>query len=165
MKLTKIAERNEKKLDISEFFEKGDFITLLKIPYSAKKKIDIMSMHTMTGKTGQAMYKALKKKGIDPRNMQGMTQDDQLDLMMGLDISATEDLNKMTMDVFKMFLEYGVHPEKHSFVDQDDKPVKLDFDVWDLNMPKEFIEFAVNQVKAFNEGILPGEPKGEKSEA
>ena len=172
MKVAKILERSEKKVFIDMFLpeecqsfdEQGnlkevEYITIKKIPYSIKQKMKFVSMNTMSGETGKHIFKLMKQKKYDTNKLESMTDIEKAQFMldMGLSTKDSERMTDMTIEMVKLILDYGVDKTKHSFVDQDDKPITLDYNFWNCIGNEKLIDYIVMKIKSFSNGFSLGE--------
>ena len=170
MKVTKLLERNEKKIYIDRFLgeqepdENGsvkqvDYVTIKKIPYAIKKKIEFASANTMSGKTSKHIIKEMKKRGIKYSEIDKLTQEQQVDILtdMEIDSKTSEVLTKLTNEIAKCILNYGVDSKKHSFIDEDDNPIELNYDFFDMFGNIKLVDYLIAQIKNFSEGVYVGE--------
>jgi hypothetical protein len=169
MRVGKILESNEKKLYIDIFLPeaeikddkivKKEYITIKKMPYAVKKKITFLATGTMSGKTGKHVLKKMKQKGIKISDIDKMSENDQLELMESFEIDQkeTENITNMTLEVTRLILEHGIDKKQHSFVDENDKPIELNYEFWEYIGSTELVDYIVKEIKAFSDGYLLGE--------
>jgi Glu-tRNA(Gln) amidotransferase subunit E-like FAD-binding protein len=170
MKYGDLLERNEKRIYISKYFgiedEQKEYITIKKLDRSIKKKIQLLSINTISGKTGHNIIKQLKKKGLSIEDLDKIKQTDQLDLMLEFDFnkSQADSMTDMTIELEKMILEAGVDPLKHTIENSKGEKLKLNYEFWNKIGNDDLIEFILNAIKDFSQGFSLGESSSKKSE-
>lgn len=184
-KFSKMLEKNEKRLNISEFLPKeirevkeiikdsktnediiiykdDDYITIKKLPRIVKTKIRFLNQNMFHGQKGKEVlkiiHKKMKQKDMDTDKLDKMTPEEQLDLMISfnLDIKDYDYMGKTTAEVEKYYLIHGIDSKKHSFVDEKNKKIELTLEFWDY-MPDKMISYIVSQIKLFSKGVSLGE--------
>jgi len=165
-KIGTILDSNEKKIVITQFIpvecrEEGveDYVTIKKLPYTIKKKIETMSMNSISGQTGKELFKYLKKTGKKPSDLASIDPMESMDIMSSIKISDEEavSLSKTTTEIMRNTINYGVDPAKHSFRDMNDKPIVLDYDALDQIGNTSLIDCLVGLINEHSAGFILGE--------
>lgn len=170
--IDKILEKNEKKIYINDYisdeirekdengnYKNDDFITIKKLDYKIKKKIEFLSLSSMSGQTGKAIFQNLKKRGIDIGEMEKLTQMEQAEIMLDMKFTESDSnsITKMTNDIAKCIIDYGVDKHKHSFVDSNNKPIELSYEVFESIGSSLLVDFIIKEIKSFSQGFILGE--------
>lgn len=171
-KIQQILEKNEKRIYIDQFIPKEcqernengdllvkDYITIKKIPYDIKTKIKYLSMKSFGGQTSKEIIKNAKKKGykvediqnIDPKNTNAI-----MDFMVDIDFKSleTEEMTKGTLLIEKYILDYGVDSKKHSFKDEKDNPIELDYKTLNNIGNENLLKYIIDNIKDFSQGFI-----------
>ena len=171
-KISQIIEKNEKKLYITRFLpesiiekdENGEikdieYITIKKIPYSIKRKIDFLSMGSLSGEMGKEIFKKLKEKGLNYSDMQKMSEVEQAELILNMKLTneSAENMNKMTVELAQIILSNGVDKNKHTFFDDKGNPIELNYDFWETIGNEDLIKYVIKEIKSFSKGFSLGE--------
>lgn len=162
MRLSKLKASNTKKLDITGFFEESEekeYIYIKKLDYSVKKKLELMASQTASAKAGKEMMRQMKKKGYAIKDIDSLTQDQQLEMFIDMETSDEETLKlvEATTEIARLILNEGVDKKKHSFLyDDDDEPVEMDYEFINHNFSEELINFIIAQIKIFSQGFELG---------
>jgi len=167
--INKIIESNEKKLIISDFIPDEmkdidssgkfleDFVTIKKISYTIKKKIDFLSTNTLSGATSKAIFKKAKEKGVEYKDInKNLTDEEKLDIYMGLNLDSkeSENMNDITLNIEKIKIEYGIDKDKHSFTDKDGKKIELNFEYLSAIGNEPLIIYIIKQIDDFSNNFF-----------
>ena len=170
-----ILEKNEKKLIISQFLpneckefdENGnlieeDYVTIKKIPYDIKTKLKFLSMKSFGGKTSKEMLKKCREKGIKISEIDKLNTenpDEIMNFMLDIDFEKmeTSQMSNATIIMEQYILDYGIYKEKHSFKDQNDKPIELNYDTLNNIGNEKLIKYIIDNIKTFSKGFMLGE--------
>jgi hypothetical protein len=169
MRLSKILERSEKKINVGCFFGEEDekeYITIKKLPYNIKKKLQFLAMNTMSGQTSKMILKEMKKRGLKAADIDNLSEEEQIEIMMELkvDQGASESIANMTLETTKYTIDYGVDPKKHTLYDENDNLVELNYDLISRLGNTYLIEYLVKEIKNFSEGYALGKPSAKELE-
>jgi len=165
-KINAIICSNEKKLDISDFLlpeikcnEEKDFVTIKKLPYSIKRKIEFLAMNNINSVTGKAMYAYMKKKNIPLQNIDQLSDSQKAEIMLEINIREDEisSMVKSSIELSKIIIDNGIDPKKHSFIGDNNQTIEVNFDLLDKISNDKLIDFLVNEIKKFSEGYHLGE--------
>jgi len=168
-RLGSLLEGNEKRVDISRFIpvdcqQEGiqDYITIRKLPYIIRKKIETLSMNSISGQTGREMFKYLKKAGKNLADIDKMDPLEKMEILMSAKISDDEAklMATSTAEIVKSTINNGVDPIKHTITGSDDKPVSLDYDTLERMGNPALIEYLVEQINQLSAGYSLGEGIG-----
>jgi len=169
-RVERILEKNGKKLLINKFLSeeirekdeqgnfKDDFVNIKKLSYSVKKKIDFISMNNFTGKSGKNLFSLLKKKNLSIESMNIMNPADKAELM--IEMMSSDDTNilqKMTLELAELIIDNGIDENDHSFIGEENKPVKLNYKFLESLGNVQLIEFIIDEIKTFSKGFVLGE--------
>lgn len=169
MRINSIIEKNEKRINIGMYIQdelkekdsegnnKEDYVTIKKIPYTVKKKIEFLSMNSLSGHAGKAMFKYMKTKGIS--NLDGLSNSEKAEIMMDMKLSNDDmnEISKMTNETVKNYIDNGIDSLKHSFVDENDKPIDLNYSIIEKLGNDKLIDYLVNEIKNYSDGYVLGE--------
>jgi len=165
-----ILQATGKRLDIGRFLPesireknedgsfKEDYISIKKLPYSVKKKIEFISINNFSGKAGKAFYKHLKKTGVGLDKVDAMTEAEKTELMMDvIDNDESQSLLKLTVDLSRLVIENGVDTAQHTFLDTDNKPINLTYEFLEKIGNDRLIDFVVREIQDYSQGYVLGE--------
>lgn len=166
-KINSIIKSNEKKVGISDYLPaeireegKEDFVTIKKLSFSDKKKIEFISMNNLSGKTGKALFDYAKKKGLKYENLQKLSKEDQFDIvstiMTGEDGKA---IVNNAVELSSVIINCGIDPDNHSFIDDNNEKIKLNFEILSSLGNDYLIDYLVEEIKTFSQGFILGEQK------
>lgn len=160
-KINSILTANERQLDISAYInpEEKDYITIRKLPYSIKRKIEFMAMNSLNSVTGKALFAYMKKKGLALNKIDELTDDQRTEIMLDINIKEDEinNLISSTIELSKTIIDNGIDPDKHTFIDDNDKPLKLNFEILDSLRNDKLIDYIVDNIRKYSEGYDLGE--------
>lgn len=165
-KIEKVLCGNENKLIITEYLDPSirtegvdEYVTIRRIPYSIRRKMDIISFSNLGNKTRKMIFDALKKTGKSVYEFDSMTNEEKMKILAVVEINA-DDMAKMVtsnLEIVKMLIENGVDKTKHSFVGQDDKPIEIGFELFETIGNSDLVDFLVREIKELSDGYQLGE--------
>jgi lysyl-tRNA synthetase class II len=153
MDISAFKNIKEKRVDISEYFGKDDFITVKYINREIWNYINKMTVKTEDGLLYQEMQKL--PDTADKWNI----------AIKNITAKELEKAKECSVIVNKLLIEHGIDDKNHSFTDND-KPIKLNYEILNLIGGKQnesgldFYNFILNEVRLFNSGYDLGELKG-----
>lgn len=159
-------DSGEKQIDIGRFLPPeskqdgiSDYITIKRLSYPIKKKIETLSMNTMSGQTGKELFKYLKKSGKTAADIDKMSDLEKMEIVMGSKMTDDEAITiaKTTYEIAKATISNGIDPDKHTFIGMDDKPIKLTYEAIESIGNITLIEYLVDQINKLSIGYSVGE--------
>jgi len=174
-KIEKILEKNEKRLQISNYLPEEckelnsegklieeDYITIKKLPYDIKIKIKFLSMKAFNGTASKELLKKYREKGHSISDLQNINTENReqiMDFMLDIDFKniETEEMSDSTLSIERYIIDYGVDEDKHSFKDMEGKQIKLNFDTLNNFGNENLIKFVIDNIKSFSKGFTLGE--------
>jgi len=171
MRVERILEKNIKRIDISDFLSedlrekdddgklKPEYVTIKKLSNTVKKKIEFLSLNSLSGQTGKAILSYMKKKNVNPSDFDKMTGNEQAEILLDIKIN-TEDMKSIveaTIEVAKQTIDNGLDELDHTFTDNEGKKIKIGYDFLDALGNSQLINFLAEEIKRFAAGVFLGE--------
>lgn len=164
-------DRGEKRLDVGQFIAedmrekdesgnlKPEYVTIRKLPFAVKKKIEFISANNMSSNAAKSLMKYLKKKGVGVGDVDKLSDTERAEAMLEMDMN-TDDIRKLTeltVDLSKAIIDNGVDPHKHTFYGPDKNPIELNFDFFDRLGSEALINYVVSAIREYSQGFVLGE--------
>lgn len=169
-KISKILEKNEKMLDITRFLTDEmrsldkEYITIRKLNTEIQEKLKFSAMLSSNSKVNKIMSDYCKEKGLKIQDMEKIKDNSELlSLIADIKYSPEEikQLEEYTIQNLKTMFDCGICKNKHTFVDDDNKPVEIDYEFLISIGNKDLIEFVKNEIDSFSKGYELGESIGQ----
>ena len=163
----------EKKVDLSEFFEEGDYVTIKKIPRSEIVKSDLyyqnsIEMFSMIGISSMFAEK-LRSAGGDDINK--LDDDEKKEVIDQISAEVQQELYKQMQENLQkkteseidamaesskmadaILLVNGVDSMKHSFFDENGNKISLTADIITTAFEKKAVDKIIKEIRDFNTG-------------
>jgi len=150
--------QKSKKLDVSEFFGEGEFLTIKYIPRDMWQKINRLALK----RSDTLLYSEYKKMFGDDNKKDEKKQVERItEIMRGISTEELEEAQAVEEKTNRMIIENGLSENDHSFTN-DGKTVKLTADVIQqighvASNKISFYEFLISEIRAYNSGFDLGE--------
>lgn len=163
-KVKNILGRNEKKLDLTRFFpdeEEETYIYIRKLTPIDKKKVKYFSMETISKPENKEIFKSFMSNSdilTDKDKMDNLNDSEKLKLAEDLEIEKNFNVSMIDM-VDKMeviVMDAGIHPDKHNFLGDDDKPVELSYEILSQMCDQDCLDYIYKEINLLSGGVSLG---------
>lgn len=178
-----ILNKNEKRLDITEYckdiLDEGEefaWITIKKMTKELKRKVNILSMESMSKESSTKLIEKIEEKGLTLKDIENLKELDEektkkiLEVYKESDINVEEQkkLDSFKNEIEKIVFESCIDSKKHNFFDKvikEDKeekklkeekvPIDLsDYKFWNNLGKDNLVNYIYNEIKSFSEDFF-----------
>jgi hypothetical protein len=138
---------------------KEEYIYIKKLPRTIQKKIQILSSESIKGEKGKNFIKKLKASGYTLNDLKKVNSDNALEFLEKVDLDEVDlnELNYTSTEAEKLILNNGINKTKHTFKDEHENSIELNYDFWEHSLNDEaLIIYIINEIKKLSKGFSLG---------